>query len=486
MKIHFLRKKSWPVIFGLLLWAGCGRSPAEEVPITTSSEEARALFLEGRILYENIRVFEARNALEAAIAADPGFAVAYYYRAMCATSLADVQRHLRHAVDLSSKVSDGEQLIIKAAQAGFDGDYDLRLALLTELVKAYPGDPRAHWMLGIAYTHSGDTKKSVAEYRQAIRLNPDYAPSYNQLGYAQFRTGDYKSSEKAFQNYIRLLPDEANPRDSMGDLYTKMGRYEEAIDQYKLALEHDPAFTFSKRKIAANLVFMDRYEDARAILLEALEQEPTLAGKVRTWLEYGLSYIYEDRLGEAYDAAMKARQIAAEGKLTELVLEICLALTRVHIDLDEFDRAETQLARCRAELTGQRVDGGLRINTLRMISFNEALLAAKRMDFDRAFALADSMLVLSERESDIRGKERYSRLLGQLYSEQGDYASAVKHLIQAEQGHPYSLYLLARAKEVIGETQSAKTLYQQVAQWNENGLEYALVRNKALAALERL
>ena len=48
-----------------------------EIPITTSSEEARALFLEGRALLDNLHRTEAHEKFVAATAADPGFATAH-------------------------------------------------------------------------------------------------------------------------------------------------------------------------------------------------------------------------------------------------------------------------------------------------------------------------------------------------------------------------------------------------------------------------
>src|SRR4051812_43250239 len=47
------------------------------VPITTSSEEARAAYLKGRDLMEKLRVTDARAQFSIAVAKDASFAVAY-------------------------------------------------------------------------------------------------------------------------------------------------------------------------------------------------------------------------------------------------------------------------------------------------------------------------------------------------------------------------------------------------------------------------
>ena len=50
---------------------------ADRVPITTKSDEARKLYLEGRDLLERLRATDGRRLFEQAIAKDPGFALGY-------------------------------------------------------------------------------------------------------------------------------------------------------------------------------------------------------------------------------------------------------------------------------------------------------------------------------------------------------------------------------------------------------------------------
>jgi hypothetical protein len=50
---------------------------AAEIPITTTSDEARDLFVEGRRLSESLRALDARPLLLEAVEKDPTFASAY-------------------------------------------------------------------------------------------------------------------------------------------------------------------------------------------------------------------------------------------------------------------------------------------------------------------------------------------------------------------------------------------------------------------------
>jgi Tfp pilus assembly protein PilF len=49
----------------------------DKVPITSSSDEARRIYVEGRDLLERLRATDARRLFEQAIAKDENFALAY-------------------------------------------------------------------------------------------------------------------------------------------------------------------------------------------------------------------------------------------------------------------------------------------------------------------------------------------------------------------------------------------------------------------------
>ena len=55
------------------------QSPAahDKISITTSSEEARKLYVDGRDLLEKLRVTDARHLFEQSVAKDPTFALGY-------------------------------------------------------------------------------------------------------------------------------------------------------------------------------------------------------------------------------------------------------------------------------------------------------------------------------------------------------------------------------------------------------------------------
>jgi hypothetical protein len=124
---------------------------AGKVAISTASAEAKADYLKGRSLQENLRAHESRDYMRRAIAKDPDFAMAHLNLANTAPTGTEFFEHLGHAVALVPKVSAGERLIIQATQAGANADPAKALQLWQQLVAEYPQDERAHFQLGGVY-----------------------------------------------------------------------------------------------------------------------------------------------------------------------------------------------------------------------------------------------------------------------------------------------------------------------------------------------
>jgi len=453
-----------------------------EIPITTKSDEARKIFMEARQLFDNIRFDEARELFSKAIEKDPDFALAHLYRSFTGTSTMDFQNHLKHAVTLAAKASEGERLLIESVQANVENNPVKAIQLLELLVQKFPNDKRAHSFLGGNYSGRDDDDKAIAEYEKATQIDKDYAPAYNSLGYAYYQKADYAKAEEAFKNYIRLVPSEANPYDSLADLYTKMGRHEEAIKNYEKSVELNPKFGFSQKKIGDNLVFMGKYDDGRAAYRKSVEMQTTPSGKLGDMAAAARSYVYEGNPQQALAEGEKVLQMATKEGLPEWQAGIHSTNCEIHIEMGSLDKAEQSLAECKKVVMGSELLPAFKENFAKGALFDEALIAAKRKDFAKAMAKADEYKAKIEAGKDPKEMENYHALLGRIHAEKGDYAKAIEHLKQANQENPYSLYLLAVAESKAGDKAKAAKLFKKAANWNEDSLDYAFVRPKAMMA----
>jgi len=53
-----------------------------------------------------------------------------------------------------------------------------RIAMLTEIVAANPGDAFARYGLALEYSKSGQIEQALEEFKTLLEINPDYTPGY--------------------------------------------------------------------------------------------------------------------------------------------------------------------------------------------------------------------------------------------------------------------------------------------------------------------
>src|SRR5262245_29854211 len=278
-------------------------SPASgKIPVTTASEAAKKVFLEGRELAEKLQAQDSIQHFDKAIALDPGFALAELSRANAAPTPKEFFDHLRKAVSLSAKVADGERWLILATEAGANGDAAKQKGYLEQLVAAYPDDERANFNLGGYYFGQQDFAAAIEHYKKATELAPSYSPAYNILGYAYRQNGDYANAEQSFKKYIELIPKDPNPYDSYAELLLKMGRFQDSLVQYVKALAIDPNFIASHVGRSADFMYMGKTSEA-ASELDAITKKARSDGDRRTAL-FGRIVLAVD--GEKWDEALAA------------------------------------------------------------------------------------------------------------------------------------------------------------------------------------
>ena len=227
----------------ILLLATATLAQAQLMPVTTTSDEARAHYVRGVHAVSFASFDQARVHLDAALEADPEFAMAHAYRAI--VSPPDLRdEHLRHAQN--HNVSEAERQMIESYTANLDADHDREASILTALAERYPSDPMPMFWWANTESNRGNNAEAVSAARQALAADPSFAPAYNLIGYAEMAAGNDAAAEEAFRAQVRLAPDEPNPYDSYGEFLMGHGKLDEAEAQFQMALTKDPTFQVSR------------------------------------------------------------------------------------------------------------------------------------------------------------------------------------------------------------------------------------------------
>jgi tetratricopeptide (TPR) repeat protein len=460
--------------------AGTGR-----IPITTKSEEARRLYLQGRDLLEKLRAPEARKLFEQAVAKDPDFALAQLGLANTAPSPKAFFEDLQRAVAAAPKASPAEQQMILGFDAGVRSDPARQKEQYEKLVAAYPEDARALNLLGNYYFGRQDYAQAVELFTKVVKLAPDFSQPYNQLGYAYRFLGRYDEAEAAFKKYVELIPDDPNPYDSYAELLMKRGRFQESIASYQKALAQDPHFVASYVGIALDQLYMGHSEEARATL-EKLEQQARNPGERRTALgRVAFTYLMDGDADQAISSIRAQSAASAPGDDTALSGDAAFTGT-ILLENGRFDEAAREYARALKLIEEASVPAAVKAAVERGNLSNRARLAVAAGRLDEAEKLVEEYAAAVAGPKVAFELRQSHELQGLLALARKDYGRAAQELALANQQDPRVLYNLALAEHGRGARDAARKACQEAADHNGLNFNYAFVRAKARKLLTEL
>ncbi|HEV7892458.1 MAG TPA: tetratricopeptide repeat protein [Pyrinomonadaceae bacterium] len=475
--------------------SGCAAPPAGEaanpapaaalpaggkIPVTTSSEEARKEFLQGRDMAERLLAQDSLQHFDKAVSLDANFALAELGRANASQSAKEFFDHLKKAVDLSGKASEGERLLILSTQAGANGEALKQKELLDKLVAAHPSDERAHFNLGGYYFGQQDFAKAIEHYKKATELAPNYSPAYNILGYAYRQNGDYANAEQAFKKYIELIPKDPNPYDSYAELLLKMGKYEDSIAQYRKALTIDPNFIASRNGIAADLLYMGKPDEAAAEL-QALNDKARSDGDRRTAL-FAMTVVQADggKLDKALEEVDKQYALGEKIGDTAAMTGDLQLKGNILVEMGKYDEAKAQFERIVKMTEDSTLSQEIKDNTKRFHHYNLVTVALGKKDFAAAKTEAESFRTGAEASKNPNQLKLAHELAGMIALAEKDYDKAIAELQQANQQNPQNLYRLSQAFQGKGDGAKAKEYGAKAAGFNSlPQMNYAFIRTKA-------
>jgi tetratricopeptide (TPR) repeat protein len=451
----------------------------DKVPITTSSTEARDLYLKGRELAEKLRATDARKFYEQAVAKDADFALAHLGLANTAGTTREFIDAVTRAAALAGRVSEGEKHMVLGLDAAMKGNVEEVLAHYKELVRLFPNDERAHTLLGNLYFGRQDYDTAVKEFVRATAIDPSFSQPYNQLGYAYRFLDKLDDAEAAFKKYVQLIPDDPNPHDSYAELLMKRGRFAESIAAYEKALSLDPNFVASHVGIGNNYLCEGRTDQARTAFarIAAVARNTGERRLARFWT--AASYVHDGATDKALEE-LRAEYALAEAERDSASMSGDLVqmgdVLREAGRLDEASAKYTEAVKVIDQSTvPQQVKDATRRNNV----FETGRVAAARGDLAGARSKADEYAALiAARKAPFEVRQLHE-LRGSIALAEKRGAEAVKELTQANQQDPKVLYLTALALRESGDARQAAAFAAKAARFNGLAFNYGYVRTKA-------
>ena len=194
-----------------------------------------------------------------------------------------------------------------------EGRYEDAIAEFTEAIELDPAYALGYNNRGWAYSEKGQYDLAIADLSKAIELNPELAVAYSNRGSAYNNKGQLELAIADLNNAIKLDPELVAAYNNRGLVYSSKGQWEPAIADFTKAIELDPNYAVAYSNRGLTYGNKGEWELAIADFTKAIELDPSyaVAYNNRGW-------VYNEK-GQ-YDLA-----IADLGKAIELDADYTLA-----------------------------------------------------------------------------------------------------------------------------------------------------------------
>jgi tetratricopeptide (TPR) repeat protein len=123
---------------------------------------------------------------------------------------------------------------------------DEAISACTRVITSRRGNlSQAYYNRAIEYRNKGEIDRAIADYDEAIRLDPKDANAYTNRGRAYFAKGNNDRAIAEYDEAIRLDPKNKIAYNNRGSAYEAKGDNDRAIADYNVAIRLDPKYAFA-------------------------------------------------------------------------------------------------------------------------------------------------------------------------------------------------------------------------------------------------
>jgi tetratricopeptide (TPR) repeat protein len=153
--------------------------------------------------------------------------------------------------------------------------------LFARMVETSPEAAVAHFGLGGIMRDAGRFEEAAREYREAVRLRPDYVDAYIELGVANATLRDFAGAREALETARELDPGKARIYANLGALAVNQGQLEQAVSLLRRAVELEPNSPQMRYNLGLVLGRLGDDEGARREIDQLERLDPETARRLR-------------------------------------------------------------------------------------------------------------------------------------------------------------------------------------------------------------
>ncbi len=196
----------------------------------------------------------------------------------------------------------------------------------------------------------GRLDESVASYRQALQIRPDYAGAYNNFGITLQEMNRLDEAEASFQRALQIDPYFAEAHNNMGNMLKELNRLDEAVASYRRALQIKPNYAEAYNNLGITLKELGRLDESVASYRQALQIKPNCA---EAYNNLGITLMELGQLDESAASYRQALQIKPDFSMAYSNMLLNLQYMNTVSPLDIFAEHQRYSARFEAPLKPQ-------------------------------------------------------------------------------------------------------------------------------------
>jgi protein O-mannosyl-transferase len=228
----------------------------------------------GNLYGREDKLTEAVQQYEAALRAEPNYAEAENNLGTVLLRLRRFDEAIAHH-GAAARLRPEYLYLFNLANAYADvGKPSEAMAQYQQALRLDPNASAAHHNLGLVLQGQGRNQEAMAEFRAALQLQPDYESAEHNLANRLADAGRFDEAIAHYLTAIRLDPKHAESYNGLGICYAMQGKMPEAERQFREAIRLNPGFAGAQSNLANALGAQNKLAEAIPHYEKALQVTP--------------------------------------------------------------------------------------------------------------------------------------------------------------------------------------------------------------------
>ncbi len=450
---------------------------------TTSSNQASSAFQSALRFYDFGEMKKARAMFQQAIVQDPKFAIAYVLLATLSQSPQEFASNLNKAKENLATANEWEKLVYEYVASNLTSNMDQQLMIAQKMVSQFPKNPRAYTYLAETYAGRKEYAKERDACQKAIAVDSKWPGGYFDLAnsYLFDDPKDFKMAQATAMKLVNLSST-SGTNILLGDTYRAQNDLAKADEMYSKAIQLDAESPEALYKRGHARTFLGQFDNARADYEKAgsLDETPIASRSM-----IALTYLYQDQPEKALDQFISDADTYTKGmdasKATSGKFELLNSAAKIAAHMRNAQKLQEIVSMLKP--LSEEIDNAIGTEEAKLTGkadrmIWDGLVQVLNRDYTGAMNTANEIKTILEPIKNPNKLDNYEFLMGCISMRQKDFTNAAAHFEKAEPFNVYHKYWLAKAYEGAGQKDKADAIYKYLANYNFNGIEYALIRNE--------